>query len=102
LAPGLGARLRVAVIVEIRNRGLPHEDFARLADVAWRAVRPEDFHDAALDGAADGAGLCQSFLGRMPHRDAGFGRSEIFVDDGSPPFDHRALDFDRTGRCTVN
>ena len=97
VAPGFRTGRRVAVIVEIGNRGLPHEDLAGFVDVAKSAVGPEDFHDAALDGAADGAGLLQRLRRAMPDRDAGLGRAEILVDDEAPPVDHRALDVDRAG-----
>ena len=67
-----------------------------------RTVRAENLDDAAIDGAADGAGFCQCLLGRMPHRNAGFGRAEIFVDDRTPPLDHGALDLRRAGRRTMH
>ena len=38
----------------------------------------------------------------MPHRNAGFGRAEIFVDDRSPPLDHGALDLRRAGGRAVD
>src|SRR6266581_759031 len=53
IAAGLGPGSGVAVIVEIGNRGLPHEDLAGLVDFAKRAVGPEYFGDAALDHTAD-------------------------------------------------
>src|SRR4029077_7166422 len=62
VAAGFGGRLGVAVIVEIRNRNLPHEDLAGLVDTARLAVGTEDLDDAAFDGAADGAGFCQRLL----------------------------------------
>ena len=66
------------------------------------AVGAEDLHDAAFDGAADGAGLLQRFLGRVPHRNAGLGRAEIFVHHRAPPVDHRALDLRRAGRRAMD
>src|SRR5690606_34609896 len=57
VAAGLGARPGLAVVVEVRHRGLPHEDLAGLLDAALVTVGAEDLHDAAFDGAADGAGL---------------------------------------------
>src|SRR4029079_8214906 len=92
VASGFGARLGLAVIIKIRHRNLPHEDFAGFVDAARPAVGTEYLDDAAFDRAADSAGLCQRLLGRMPPRYSGFGRAEIFVDDRSPPFDHGALD----------
>ena len=82
VAAGFGARLGVAVIVEIRNRNLPHEDLAGLVDAARLAVGTEDLDDAAFDGAADGAGFCERLLGGMPHRESGFGRPKYSLMTG--------------------
>ena len=47
-------------------------------------------------------GFASASCGRMPHRNPGFGRAEIFVDDRSPPLDHGALDLRRAGRRAVH
>ena len=47
-------------------------------------------------------GFAERFLGRVPHRNSGFGRAEIFVHHRSPPVDHRALELRRAGRGTMN
>ena len=47
-------------------------------------------------------GLRERFLRRVPHRNSGFGRAEIFVHHRSPPVDHRALDLRRAGRGAMD
>ena len=60
------------------------------------------FDDAAFDRRGRRCRVSPAPPGRMPHRNAGFGRAEIFVDHRAPPVDHRALDLRRAGRRAMD